>query len=246
MKWPLTGLHTVSSVANNTALGRQNSKACPEVGQKPARLCCIQGSLKKPGTKRGRLVERIGGQLYEMAGRKCHQKGWSPLAGTFGSVSDNPWQCSWTFTYVRTTKAHCITADAKQPAGLCYCQSGRLALRGGRCPWGPRVARGLLWRLAFFNSGGSFSFGSFWPNKRGPPPLEGDTSYSHVNFASLPAGISKKTDLAPRSCLSHRSLFALSVSTSRGCPSPSGKQWHPDPALPGTEPSRDLVTTTQL
>lgn len=161
MEWPLTGLHTVSSVANNTALGRQNSKACPEVGRKPARLCCIQGSLKKPGTKRGRLVERIGGQLYEMAGRKCHQKGWSPLAGTFGSVSDNPWQCSWTFTYVRTTKAHCITADAKQPAGLCYCQSGRLALRGGRCPWGPRVARGLLWRLAFFNSGGSFSFGSF-------------------------------------------------------------------------------------
>lgn len=113
---------------------KTNSKGCTEVGWKPAWLCCIQGSLEKPGTKRGRLVQWIGGQLYEMAGRKCLQRGWSPLAGTFGSVSDNPWQCSWTFTYVRTTKAHCITADAKQPAGLCYCQSGRLALRGEDVP----------------------------------------------------------------------------------------------------------------
>lgn len=72
----------------------------------------------------------------------------------------------------------------------------------------------------------------------------GGTSYSHMSFVSLPQLESlKDSPCSFCSCLSRQvQEFTLSVSPSRGCFSPCGQQRHPNHALPGREPSRNLVT----
>lgn len=51
VEWPLIGLHTVSSAAKDTALGKQNSKVSRKGSKKPVWLCCVGESLEKPVQK---------------------------------------------------------------------------------------------------------------------------------------------------------------------------------------------------